>query len=242
MLVPQEQRSEGRCEGGPLACLLHELKPEEFQAPAFRCVRYSPGQALFNRGDPCHTRVFNVCTRLVGCFWGEGRLGKRCLEIRRPQDWVGSECWSNELWICEGRALTEVSGWWVRKAEWLELVHRWETYQRFLRRQRERLRHLHEWQVVLAHGSVRARVAWWLLRLAEWVGVERANPGDKGIFVPLRLTQEQQAELVGASRPAVSQALKSFQEQGWLVCDRAGYWIRDREALAKQGREGWGEL
>jgi len=40
------------------------------------------------------------------------------------------------------------------------------------------------------------------------------------------------------SRPVVSQALKRFQDRGWLECDHEGYRILDREALAVQSREG----
>ncbi len=228
----------------PPECLLHDLDGlDGAQAQGFRRAYYPAQRVLFEQNDLCHGRVFLLCTGLIGRWWGQGKSDKCCLEVLGPGDWLGPECWSDELWICEGRALTEVSGWWVREAQWFELVHRWEIHERFLQRQRERLRHLHEWQVVLAYGSVRGRVAWWLLRLGEWVGVDetRTNPQDKGkgIFVPLHLTQEQQAELVGASRPVVSQVLKRFQERGWLVCGREGYWIRDRDALAEQSREIW---
>jgi len=67
------------------------------------------------------------------------------------------------------------------------------------------------------------------LRLADWVGEEETDP--QSIYAAVHLTGAQQAELVGASRPVVSQALKRFQDRGWLECGREGYRILDREAL-----------
>lgn len=214
-------------------CLLYGLRAAEFPAPAFQHVRYATHETLFHRDDPCSRRIFLICSGIVGCFWGERRPEKRCLEIRGPHDWVGAECWGHKVWTCEARTLKDVSGWWIEQDEWLKLIRRWEVHDRYWKREIEHLRRLHEWQVVLAHGSVRARVAWQLLQLAERFG----RAGSEGIFVPLYLTQEQQAELAGATRPRVSMAIEHFQGQGWLSCERTGFWIKDREALAKQSRE-----
>ncbi len=174
-----------------------------------------------------------ICKGLVGCLWGERRPEKRSLEVLGPGDWLGSECCRQGEEGCEARALTWISGWWVRAAEWFELVRRPWIQERFLQRQSERLYQLHSWQVVLAHGSVRARMAWQLLQLAGRFGESK----PEGLFVPLYLTQEQQAELAGATRPRVWMAVKHFQDQGWLSWQADGFWIKDREALTKQSRE-----
>jgi len=220
------------------ACLFYGWREDELQEPTFHKASYAPHQVLFNRDDPCHSRVFVICTGLIGCYWGESRPGKGCLEVLGSQDWVGGECWRDEVWVCEARALTEASGWWVKQAQWFELMLQRGNHQRCLQRQTERLRRLHQWQVVLAHGSVRARMAWQLLQLAERFG--EAKP--EGLSVPLYLTEAQEADLAGATRPSVAKAIGYFRKEGWLVCERTGFKIKDRAALAEQSREGLGRL
>jgi hypothetical protein len=52
------------------------------------------------------------------------------------------------------------------------------------------------------------------------------------------LTHEQQAMLVGATRPMVWKALQHFQQQGWLVCALSGFWIKNKKALISVSYEG----
>lgn len=101
--------------------------------------------------------------------------------------------------MCRACSLADTLGWWISEAQWLALLCHPTVSERFWQRQSQRLRDLYQWQVMLARGSVRARVAWQLLHLAERFG----QAGQNGeIFVPVHLPQEQQALLVGATRPA----------------------------------------
>lgn len=100
---------------------------------------------------------------------------------------------------------------------------------------RKRLQRQHEWQLVLARGSVRARVAWQLLDLAERFGEQDERTGE--VFVAIALTQRQKAQLCGASRARVWQALEEFTSKRWLICSSWGFWVRDKEALRQQSRE-----
>jgi|GEM_PF-1382305 len=220
----------------PPECLLHDLDGlDEAQAQGFRRACYPAHRVLFEQDDPCHKRIFLLCTGLIGRWWGQGELEKHCLEILGPGDWLGSECWQDDAWICRAYSLTDTSGWWVSEAQWLALLRHPGVLERFWRRQNQRLQDLHCWQVLLARGSVRARVAWQLLHLAERFG-QASQTGE--IFVAVHLTHEQQAMLVGATRPMVWKALQHFQQQGWLVCALSGFWIKNKEALISVSYEG----
>ncbi len=223
------------CASCPPECLLHNLCEGALQAQDFRHASYPAQRVLFQEDDFCHKRIFLLCTGLVSRWWGQGSPDKHCLEILGPGDFLGAESWQDGLWLCRAGTLTDTSGWWGTEAQWLALLHQAGVLERFWQRQNQRLRDLYQWQVVLARGTVRARVAWQLLHLAKRFG---RTEEDGKIFVPLRLTQEQQAELVGATRPMVWRALQYFHQQGWLVCGPQGFWIKSKEALMDVSHEG----
>ncbi len=81
----------------------------------------------------------------------------------------------------------------------------------------------------LATLDVNGRVARQLLAFAERYGREMKD----GVQVRLVLTQGDIADLVGASRKRVNQAMVLFKEQGLVATDAQGrIFIQDREKLA----------
>jgi len=185
------------------------------------CQIYRPGEQIVARDG-----VFVVCRGPVGVRWGEG---KSYLEVLGPRDYW--ECPSqSSAW-----ALGEVQGHWIEHERWLKLLCHLTVAERFMRSQHQRTQRQHEWQLVLARGSVRARVAWQLMDLARRFGERDERTGE--IFVPVHLTQEQQAQLCGSVRSAVWEVLHSFTKKRWLVCGPQGFWVRDEGALQQQSRE-----
>ena len=59
---------------------------------------------------------------------------------------------------------------------------------------------------------------------------------DEGLFVHHDLTQEELAQLVGASRETVNKALADFAGRGWLKLDGRAVLITDVERLGKRGK------
>ena len=59
---------------------------------------------------------------------------------------------------------------------------------------------------------------------------------DEGLFVHHDLTQEELAQLVGASRETVNKALADFAGRNWLKLDGRAVLITDFERLAKRGK------
>src|SRR5512133_3396705 len=82
----------------------------------------------------------------------------------------------------------------------------------------------------LATLDVNGRVARQILAFAERYGIETSD----GTKVPIVLTQGDLADLVGASRKRVNQAMVFFKEQGLVSTDANGrFIIHDRAGLMK---------
>ena len=56
------------------------------------------------------------------------------------------------------------------------------------------------------------------------------------VHVPHDLTQEELAQLVGASRETVNKALADFAGRGWLHLEPRAVVLRDTERLARRSR------
>ena len=84
----------------------------------------------------------------------------------------------------------------------------------------------------LVFSDVPGRVAKALLQLAHRFG----NQNDEGIHVNHDLTQEELAQLVGASRETVNKALADFATRGWVKLEPRAVIVLDYERLVKRGR------
>jgi len=96
----------------------------------------------------------------------------------------------------------------------------------------QRLRRANDVMADLVFTDVPGRVAKALLDLADRFGEEQ----EDGLQVHHDLTQEELAQLVGASRETVNKALADFAARGWLQLSAKSVLILDRERLAKRAR------
>ena len=96
----------------------------------------------------------------------------------------------------------------------------------------QRLRRTNDVLADLVFSDVPARVAKALLGLAERFG----QPTSEGIHVVHDLTQEELAQLVGASRETVNKALADFSSRGWVRIESRAVVIRDIEGLTRRAR------
>jgi CRP/FNR family cyclic AMP-dependent transcriptional regulator len=201
-------------------CLLEGVPPQRLPP----CQRYQRGERIAPKDG-----IFLICRGPLGCLWGP-EPERSCLEILGPGDvW---ESWEYAVMRCQAWALGEVRGHSLQRAQWLELLRNPIVEERFVSHERQRLRRLHEWQLVLARGSVRARLAWQLVDLAQRFG-ER-DEQTKEIFVPIALTHERQAQLVGATRARVGDVLREFERRGWLIYTLRAFWVKNLGALRNQ--------
>nr|WP_283234753.1 Crp/Fnr family transcriptional regulator [Candidatus Protofrankia californiensis] len=117
------------------------------------------------------------------------------------------------------------------------LATRPEAASLLLRVLAQRLRRTNDSMADMVFTDVPGRVAKALLDLAERFG-EPAQPGNDaaGVRVEHGLTQEELAQLVGASRETVNKALADFATRGWLRLDSRAVVLLDRERLARRAR------
>jgi CRP-like cAMP-binding protein len=96
----------------------------------------------------------------------------------------------------------------------------------------QRLRRTNENLSDLVFSDVPGRVAKALVDLGEKFGVKRQD----GLYVEHDLTQEELAQLVGASRETVNKALADFVQREWIKLEPRAVLLIDSERLNKRAR------
>jgi len=91
----------------------------------------------------------------------------------------------------------------------------------------QRLRRTNETVGDLVFSDVPGRVAKALIDLKDRFG----KPAPDGVLVPHDLTQEELAQLVGASRETVNKALADFAARGWIRLEARSVVILDIDRL-----------
>jgi CRP/FNR family cyclic AMP-dependent transcriptional regulator len=95
-----------------------------------------------------------------------------------------------------------------------------------------RLRRTSETAADLVFTDVPGRVAKALLELSQRFGVS----GPDGLRVHHDLTQEELAQLVGASRETVNKALAEFAQRGWIKLEQKSVTLTDVERLRRRSK------
>jgi len=112
------------------------------------------------------------------------------------------------------------------------LTGRPEVAQALLKALAQRLRRTNEAMSDLVFSDVPGRVAKALLDLGEKFGEVE---GD-GLRVTHDMTQEELAQLVGASRETVNKALADFASRGWLTLEPRSVLLLDVDRLQRRAR------
>lgn len=107
-----------------------------------------------------------------------------------------------------------------------------EVAKHLLRALAQRLRRTNESLSDLVFSDVPGRVAKALLDLAERFG----TTSEDGVHVPHDLTQEELAQLVGASRETVNKSLADFVSRGWIRLEGRAVTLLDVDRLARRAR------
>ena len=95
-----------------------------------------------------------------------------------------------------------------------------------------RLRRTNEAMADLVFSDVPGRVAKALLDL----GAKFGEDSPEGLLVHHELTQEELAQLVGASRETVNKALADFSQRGWIRIEQRSVTLLDVERLERRAR------
>ena len=231
--VPAERVPAEPVDGLGSSPLFAALEPEEQRELRSQMVevRLGRGQTLFNEGDP-GDRLYVVAEGKVklGRTAGDGR--ENLLAVMGPGEMFG------ELSLFDPgprtAAATAVTDTTLRGLGHADLQP-WLTEHpqvavHLLAALARRLRRTNEAMADLVFSDVPGRVAKALLDLANRFGV----PADDGLRVTHDLTQEELAQLVGASRETVNKALADFAGRGFLRLEGRGVVILDLERLRRR--------
>ena len=196
-------------------------------------VKISKGSVLFAEGDEGdHLYVIVEGKLKLGTSSGDGR--ENLLSILGPGEMFG------ELSLFDPGPRTSTATA-VTDAKLLSLGQEkllpWlatnpNVSLQLLARLAQRLRRTNEAVGDLVFSDVPGRVAKALIDLGERFGKQT----DEGLFVHNDLTQEELAQLVGASRETVNKALADFAGRNWLKLDGRAVLITDFERLSKRGK------
>lgn len=196
-------------------------------------VKIAKGQTLFKEGD-AGDRLFVVVEGKLklGTSSGDGR--ENLLSILGPGDMFGELSLfdpgprtATATAVVDSRLLAlandQVIGW---------VTAHPEVSLQLLGRLAQRLRRTNEVLADLVFADVPGRVAKAIMDLGEKFGVKK----DDGLYVNHDLTQEELAQLVGASRETVNKALADFTTRGWVRLEPRAVVVLDYERLSKRGR------
>jgi CRP-like cAMP-binding protein len=196
-------------------------------------VDFPSGHTVFAEGEPGN--------RLYIIVSGKVKIGRRSpdgrdslLTILGPSDMFGELSifdpgprTSSATTITEVRVVSM-----DRDAVRAWIAQRPEIAQRMLRVLARRLRRTNHNLADLIFTDVPGRVAKQLLQLAQRFGTQE---GD-ALRVTHDLTQEEIAQLVGASRETVNKVLADFAHRGWIRLEGKSVLICDCEGLARRAR------
>ena len=227
--MPQEDEVVRRA---PLFTALDDAQASSLRA-SMDSVKINKGGILFKEGDEGeHVYVILDGKLKLGTSSTDGR--ENLLSILGPGEMFG------ELSLFDPGPRTSTATA-VTDAKLLSLSHEklipWlkgnpEVSLHLLARLAQRLRRTNEAVGDLVFSDVPGRVAKALIDLGNRFGKQ----SDEGLFVHHDLTQEELAQLVGASRETVNKALADFAGRGWLKLDGRAVLITDLERLEKRGK------
>jgi CRP/FNR family transcriptional regulator, cyclic AMP receptor protein len=205
----------------------------ESLAKEMEIIDVRKGEVVFSEGEPGDSLYIVLTGKIkVGRRAADGR--QNLIAVMGPSDMVGEL----SLFDPGPRTATATAVLDTRLARLRKqalrpwLTNRPEIAEQLLRVLARRLRRTNDALADLIFTDVPGRVAKTLLQFAGRFGTR-----DGGVLrVSHDLTQEELAQLVGASRETVNKALADFASRGWLRLDGKTVIIMDPERLARRAR------
>jgi CRP-like cAMP-binding protein len=196
-------------------------------------IKLSKGQTLFKEGDSGDRLYVVVSGKIkLGTASGDGR--ENLLAILGPGEMFGElSLFDPEPRTSTATAVTDVRLVSLAHDQVIGLVTSHpQVSLEILRRLAQRLRKSNETLADLVFADVPGRVAKAIIDL----GVRFGSQKEDGFHVNHDLTQEELAQLVGASRETVNKALADFAARGWVKLEPRAVLVVDVERLTKRGR------
>ena len=196
-------------------------------------LTFSRGTTIFDEGEP-GDRLYIIVDGKVKLARHAPDGRENLLSVMGPSDMFGELSifdpgprTSSAVCVTEVTAATMDS----------QMLKQWitdhpEISQQLLRVLARRLRRTNASLADLIFTDVPGRVAKTLLQLANRFGTHEGG----ALRVNHDLTQEEIAQLVGASRETVNKALATFMHRGWIKLEGKSVLIVDTEHLARRAR------
>ncbi|GAA4977989.1 MAG: Crp/Fnr family transcriptional regulator [Streptomycetaceae bacterium] len=216
----------------PLFAALEDEDAAELRASMTE-VSLERGDSLFHEGDP-GDRLYVVIEGKIKLHRSSNDGRENMLAVLGPSEMFGElSLFDPGPRTATATALTDVRLLGLGHQDlqpWLN--GRPKVALSLLRAIARRLRRTNESLGDLVFSDVPGRVAKALLDLSRRFGV----PAEEGIHVAHDLTQEELAQLVGASRETVNKALADFASRGWLRLEARAVVLLDVERLSRRSR------
>ena len=232
MLLVTKAADESLIRSAPLFSALSDDDASALRASMTQ-VKVTKGHTLFKEGDEGDRLYVVLEGKLkLGTTSVDGR--ENLLSILGPGEMFGEL----SLFDPEPRTATATA---VTDAKLLALAHDQviglvtahpQASLELLRRLAQRLRKSNEILADLVFADVPGRVAKAIIDLGARFGVAK----EEGLHVNHDLTQEELAQLVGASRETVNKALADFASRGWVRLEPRAVVILDYERISKRGK------
>lgn len=196
-------------------------------------VDFPKGHTIFVEGEP-GDRLFIIVSGKVKIVRSAADGRENLLTVMGPSDMFGELAifdpgprTSSVTTITQVRAVSM-----DREALKTWIAGRPEIAEQLLRVLARRLRRTNDNLGDLIFTDVPGRVAKQLLQLVQRFGAQEGN----ALRVTHDLTQEEIAQLVGASRETVNKALADFSQRGWIRVEGKSVMILEPERLARRAR------
>ena len=196
-------------------------------------VDLSRGSTLFHEGDPGDQLYFIISGKIkLGRTAPDGR--ESLVAIMGPGELFGEMAlFDPSPRSTSATAVSETRLAGLKHENLKKVIERSpDVSAQLLQALARRLRRTNESLADLVFSDVPGRVAKALLDLADRFG----RPATDGILVAHELTQEELAQLVGASRETVNKALAEFVQRGLIRLEARAVVILDLQRLKQRSR------
>lgn len=209
--------------------ILAPLSAEERAAlsPLCELTAYERGATIFEEGDPAD--------RIHFLFLGRAKIVKAgperdlILEILGPGEPVGAvAAFEGRPFPATAVAIEPCGLMSIPEKAFFQLIEKRPAItRRLLAGLTLRLMALNR-RLADMTGSVEYRTARLFATLAARMGQKR----EEGVFVPLPLSRQEIADLVGTTIETAIRVMSRWSKEGLVETDKKGFWIRDPSALS----------
>ncbi len=212
--------------------LFRRLPAEDLErlARVAHLVSWEKGDTLFWEGDSADRFLVVTAGKVkVSKATPDGR--QLILEIFGPEDPVGAVAvYEERPYPATAIALEDAEAVAISRWEFFALLDTHPTLVRgLLLAMTRRLVELTQRLAELTGGRIESRIARLFLKLAENLG----QPADGGIFIPLALTRQELADLIGTTIETCIRIMSRWGKEGVVATSVDGFTILDPAALER---------